>query len=525
MSKTSIKPVLYSRKDKSGLYPIKIRITKDRKSQFENIGFSVTKSHWLKSTLRVSTTHPSHNEINFEIDKKLKEFENENQKFGKVQISRKLNVFEDFKRKIETFKDGQYYTKKRFKTTYLHLLGFWGNENLFYYDINKEFFIDFRDYLRKSVVARDKLSTTPSENTIGNYLKIFKTFLLEKQGEGIFLTDLSFTRKVFPPKTPTQKKTLNEQEMWKLDNLLPNHPQFRSLLWDSLNTFMFCFWSQGLRIGDCLRLKWGHIEGNLISVTMSKTDRPLTIPLNTSNIHRIKWYMDRYYPIWDWKEKRWNTYFHDEPLKKVDFFEFLISNEINYYEVLNWIEEEKEKRFFDINLNSSYFGERVELDRYGNEYNNLIKDKCRTLYSSLEEKLDPVNRELLKCISDTSMNEKTRNQFIFPFLRGYENERDLNKVSEKISSSVALINKSLQEIGRIVKIDKKFSTHWSRHTMTSLSKGLGVDVYDLKNWLGHTSIKTTENYINTINTQGFIKNVSKMKQTLENSGYDTNKGI
>ena len=105
MSKTSITPVLYSRKDKSGLYPIKIRITKDRKSQFENIGFSVTKSHWLKSTLRVSTTHPSHNEINFEIDKKLKEFENENQKFGKVQISRKLNVFEDFKRKIETFKE------------------------------------------------------------------------------------------------------------------------------------------------------------------------------------------------------------------------------------------------------------------------------------------------------------------------------------------------------------------------------------------------------------------------------------
>ena len=133
--------------------------------------------------------------------------------------------------------------------------------------------------------------------------------------------------------------------------------------------------------------------------------------------------------------------------------------------------------------------------------------------------------ELLKCISETSLDEKQRNQFIFPFLRGYENERDMFKLSRKISSCVSLINKSLREIGKTLKIEKKFSTHWSRHSMTSISKGLGVDVYDLKTWLGHTSIKTTENYINSINTQGFLKNVNKMKQTLDNSGYDQNKSV
>jgi spore coat polysaccharide biosynthesis protein SpsF (cytidylyltransferase family) len=36
----------------------------------------------------------------------------------------------------------------------------------------------------------------------------------------------------------------------------------------------------------------------------------------------------------------------------------------------------------------------------------------------------------------------------------YENERDLTKLSNKVSSSVALINKSLREIGKIVGIDK-----------------------------------------------------------------------
>ena len=524
-SQTTITPVLYPRKDKDGLYPIKIRITKNRKSEFESLGFSISKSNWLKSTHRISKSHPNHNEYNFEIEKKIKELDEVNKKFGKVKVSNKMNFFDDFRKKIESFDGKQYYTKKRYKTTFLHLEGFWGNQNLNYYDINKEFFIEFRDYLRMNVISRDKLSNIPSENTIVNYLKVLKTFLLEKQSEGIFLTDLSFTRKVFPLKTPTPKKTLNEQELWKLDNTLPSHPNFRPILWNSLNTFMFCFWSQGLRIGDCLMLKWGNIEDNIISINMRKTDTPINIPLNTSNIHRIKWYMEKYYPVWDWKDKKWNTYFYDKPYKIDNFFEFLITNEIDYYEFIEMIEKEKDQRYFDIVLNSNYFGERVELDRYGNEYNNIVRNECSSLFSSSEDRLEKVNRELLKCISETSFDEKLRNQFIFPFLRGYENERDIFKLSMKISSSVSLINKSLREIGKILKIEKKFSTHWSRHSMTSISKGLGVDVYDLKTWLGHTSIKTTEKYINTINTQGFLKNVNKMKQTLNNSGYDQNKSV
>ena len=119
-------------------------------------------------------------------------------------------------------------------------------------------------------------------------------------------------------------------------------------------------------------------------------------------------------------------------------------------------------------------------------------------------------------INKISKDENYRNQFIFPFLRGYENERDLTKFSNKISSSVSLINKSLKEISNIVGIDKKISNHWSRHTITSISKSLGVDLYELKNWLGHTSVKTTENYVNTITTHSSVRNSTKVKNLLEN---------
>ena len=38
---TTITPILYSRKDKDNLYPVKIRITEERKSQFISLGFSI----------------------------------------------------------------------------------------------------------------------------------------------------------------------------------------------------------------------------------------------------------------------------------------------------------------------------------------------------------------------------------------------------------------------------------------------------------------------------------------------------
>jgi integrase len=178
------------------------------------------------------------------------------------------------------------------------------------------------------------------------------------------------------------------------------------------------------------------------------------------------------------------------------------------------IEESKDKEFeyYEIHEMNSY----RKKDRYGLEFHSYFKNKNPDLFETLQERLLIFNKELKLVINKISKDENYRNQFIFPFLRGYENERDLTKFSNKISSSVSLINKSLKEISNIVGIDKKISNHWSRHTITSISKSLGVDLYELKNWLGHTSVKTTENYVNTITTHSSVRNSTKVKNLLEN---------
>ena len=56
-----------------------------------------------------------------------------------------------------------------------------------------------------------------------------------------YFGDLPFGLNTIPNQTPTDKKSLKLEEMWKLDNLTPAHPEMRPLLWNSLNIFMFCF--------------------------------------------------------------------------------------------------------------------------------------------------------------------------------------------------------------------------------------------------------------------------------------------
>ncbi len=114
-NKTTIQPVLYSRKDKNNLHPVKIRITENRISSFINLGFSIEKRYWLKSTNRISSSHPNHLEYNFVINNKLQELDKiDNKKIN--LIKGKVNVFQDLEHKINNDFQNQYYSRKKFRT-------------------------------------------------------------------------------------------------------------------------------------------------------------------------------------------------------------------------------------------------------------------------------------------------------------------------------------------------------------------------------------------------------------------------
>jgi|688.fasta_scaffold13359_15 integrase len=513
----TIKVVLYSRKDKNNLHPVKIRITENRISSFINLEFSVEKKHWLKSTNRISQSHPNHIEYNYIIEKRLKELDVHNESNIKI-ITGKLNVFDDLENKIENDYQNQYYSKKKHRTLYYHLKKYWGSLELHYYDIDKEFYIGFRNYLQLNIKSRDTLTKIPSNNTIVGYLKFLTSFLNEKKQEGVFVGDLDFVKKVSPKKIPTKVEPLTTDDIWVLDNLLPSHKFLRPLLFNSLNTFMFNFWGNGLRIGDCLRLKWGNIQGDVIVVRMGKTKRVLTIPLTEKNIWRLFWYMDNIPKPYDWEKREWYNWNGDNEISSdIKLDEFVEINFSNYLEYVLELENYKDEFVSDV----SYFlkDENIHIrgGRFSVEYNKYVKSQINDKfpYDLMEEKKEVFNKSLINSIIEYSKDERNKHRYIFPFLRGYENETDITKLSNKVSSSVSLINKSLKVIGKEVNINKRLTNHLSRHSITSISKSLGTDIYDLKDMLGHTNIKQTEVYINSINTiQTSKQNTKRVSDTL-----------
>ncbi len=177
----------------------------------------------------------------------------------------------------------------------------------------------------------------------------------------------------------------------------------------------------------------------------------------------------------------------------------------------------------ELNINHPYYKLKdnnfhIRGGRFSIEFNNFIKSIKKDFpFDIMKKQKEILDKSLLNSVKKYSNDEKNKNKYIFPFLKGYENERDINRLSNKVSSSVSLINKSLKEIGKEVGITKKLTNHLSRHSITSISKSLGTDVYDLKDMLGHTDVKQTETYINSINTIEISKrNTTKLTNFLDN---------
>jgi len=452
---TTITPVLWSRKDKDKLHPIKIRFTEDRKSIYINVGWSISQKDWSNSKKRVKSTHKEHLEINYEIEKILKQYEKQIEKTGQVKRS-KIMVFNFIKELIRRkTNENKFSTRKRYNTLYRHLMEFWGSETLYFYEIDEEFLYDFKSHLEKNINPNND-DGRPSSNTVVNYLGVFNSIINTSIHEGVFFGENPFTKIKIPQKTRSSLKTLSKDEIWLLDNLHPDNKGMTQMMWNSLNVFMFCFWSQGLRISDCLELQYGDFEDGFFHINMRKTGRKLKFPITDKNVVRIIPYIPEIPSFYDWNNNK-------------------------------FISTDLDKGTID----GDYIG-------FGRPIGNLTKE------IEVLGGWDGFQKD--------SRKPENKKKFVFPYLRGLENDFT-DKRWNKMSSSTSLVNKYLKKISENFDITN-FSTHSSRHTFSSISKDLGVDIYDLKEWLGHTSVKITEGYISSIDTTRLEKHTNKIRDFL-----------
>lgn len=130
--------------------------------------------------------------------------------------------------------------------------------------------------------------------------------------------------------------------------------------------------------------------------------------------------------------------------------------------------------------------------------------RSKTIHISREKKeiealLTP---EMKQIIEKWGNSDKKQNNYIFPFLDGYTTPLEQKK---RIQDVTRRINKRLKIIGDALGISG-ISTYTARHSFASVLKRSGANIAYISESLGHSDLKTTENYLASFEKEERVKN-------------------
>jgi integrase/recombinase XerD len=103
-------------------------------------------------------------------------------------------------------------------------------------------------------------------------------------------------------------------------------------------------------------------------------------------------------------------------------------------------------------------------------------------------------------------NPKRTDSYIFPFLSA---KLTLEAEMRIVKNATSLINKKMTKIGKALGYGV-ISTYTSRHSFATVLKRSGANISFISESLGHTDMKTTENYLDSFEDDTKLKNASEL---------------
>ena len=281
---SSIKITLRKKKNKEGLYPIAIRITKDRKTNYIYTGHYIDEKYWDATNRQVRKSHPNSKRLNnfllsklSEVSKTLLDLETEKKivssKIIKDEVKSPLNkisfneLSKQFLDNLE--KQGKLSRMTADRVRINHFIDFAKTEHLLFQNITEPFLRRFILHLK----TENKLS----ERSIMNNLVVIRTIYNQAIKLGVVEQKLypfgaTKVRIKFPE---SEKIGLNISEIQTLEKLEDlTKPQRHAL-----NVWLFSFYLAGMRLGDVLKTKWSDIKDGRLYYRMNKNDKLLSIKI------------------------------------------------------------------------------------------------------------------------------------------------------------------------------------------------------------------------------------------------------
>ncbi len=290
----SVKIILRKEKKHDGTYPLAIRITKDRKSSYIYLEYSIKESDWDSKNHCVKKSHPNSVRLNNLLLKKLSDANNHSLELeaNKTHISSQTvrqkikpaatsGFFAQAQLYLDRLKqDGKYNRYTADKSRIKHFKEFLKQETAFH-DIT----VSLLERFKASLKSNNKLS----ERTAVNHLVVVRSVFSQAIKEGV--TDdkhYPFGKGKVKIKFPDSNKVgLNEEEVKALESVAlegqANHAR---------NLWLFSFYFAGMRVSDVLRLKWSDLQNDRLHYTMGKNTKGGSLKVPDKALKILEEYKD-----------------------------------------------------------------------------------------------------------------------------------------------------------------------------------------------------------------------------------------
>ncbi|MEZ7494321.1 site-specific integrase [Leeuwenhoekiella aequorea] len=288
---SNTKIVIRKKSNKEGLYPLAIRITKNRRSTYHYIGHYINLKDWDEKNLKVRKSNPNAAQLNnlittrlLEANRTLVNLQSNNMDLSANQIKKELYSNSKTKNFYEVAQEFLFELDQNKKLAQLsadkvrvnHVINFHNSKQLTFEEIDEAFLRKFKIYLKSKINL--------SERSIVNNLIVIRTIYNRAIKSRIV------DRKLYPfgadkirIKIPEAQKiglSVNEIKAFASLENLTNEEKHAQNIW------LFSFYLAGIRIADLLKIKWSDIFDDRLHYTMNKNSKVLSLKL-PEKVHPI----------------------------------------------------------------------------------------------------------------------------------------------------------------------------------------------------------------------------------------------
>jgi integrase len=287
----SVKIILFESKTlQSGECPVLLRIIKDRKIKYINLGFSCKPAEWDTANNQFKSRHPNASKRNLILSKErnrameiIDKFREQDEDFTLEQFDKifrgiplepeqtadaKLNVYELFTDKIDKLtRSKKIGNAKVYHEVRLSFFTFCNNKNLPFSGLTVNILENYEVWLRERGGTDGGISVK-----IRTLRAIYNDAIKKDYANA---NDYPFKKfGVNRLKSSGIKKALTRDEVRLVENLdLTQYPQLTL----ARHLFVFSYYTRGMNFVDMMKLRWTDILDDKITYVRSKTHRPFVI--------------------------------------------------------------------------------------------------------------------------------------------------------------------------------------------------------------------------------------------------------